>query len=325
MAKYKVYLTDSIFPDQELEKKALAAIDAEIIYASKKDTETFIREGSDCDAVLVVYAEVERAFIESMSKCKIIVRTGIGYNNIDVNAASERGIFVANIPDYCFGEVADHAMALLLSCLRKIVPYNNQVRSGVWNMNNGRPIPRIASLVFGSYGFGNIAQATCARAKAFEMDVVAFDPYIPDSVFEKSGVRRATDWESFLREIDVLSVHAPLTDETRGVINKDVFKHMKKTSCLINTARGPLVNEDDLYDALVSGEIAMAGLDVLIKEPPNPDLKLLQLENAIVTPHASFYSDEAEIELREKAVNQIILTLTEGAPKYCVNKKQLGV
>jgi D-3-phosphoglycerate dehydrogenase len=252
------------------------------------------------------------------------VRTGIGVNNIDVEAASEKGIFVANIPDYCFGEVADHAMALMLSCLRKVVPYSQQVKSGVWNLNKGRPIQRLSSLVFGSYGFGNIAQATCARAKAFEMDVVAFDPYQQDSVFEKAGVRRATDWESFLREADVLSIHAPLTDETRGIINKDTLKIMKKSAYLINTARGPLINEDDLYDALVSGEIAMAGLDVLVKEPPSPDLKLLTLENAIITPHASFYSDQAEIELREKAVNQVVLTLTQGEPKYCVNRKQLG-
>lgn len=324
MAKYKVFMTDSVFPDQELERRALAAIGGELTVASEKSTEAFIREGAGSDAVLVLFAEVERAFIESLPDCKILVRTGIGYNNIDVAAASERGIMVANVPDYCFDEVADHAMALMFSCIRKTVLLNQRVKSGEWDLNVSRPIPRLRNLTFGVFGFGNIAQSVCARAKAFHMDVVAYDPFLPDSVFEQAGVRRAAGWEALLREVDILSLHAPLTDETRGVINRDSLRLMKRTACLINTARGPLVKEDDLYEALTSGEIALAGLDVLEKEPPGPNAGLLALDNVVLTPHAAFYSDESEIELREKAVQQVIQTLNGGTPKYWVNKKQLG-
>jgi D-3-phosphoglycerate dehydrogenase len=319
MAKYKVFMTDTIFPDTELERRVLSELDADFVFSSGKDTGTLIREGADADAVLVVFAELTREFIQALTKCRIIARAGIGVNNIDIAAATERGVKVTNVPDYCFDEVAGHAMALTLSCLRKTVLYANSVKSGVWDMNVGRPVARISGLTFGLFGFGHIAQAVAVRAKAFGMKVVAYDPYLEDSVFAGAGVRRAAEWEEFLAGLDVLSLHAPLTEGTRGIINAESLKLMKPSAVLINTARGPLVNESDLREALKNGVIAQAGLDVLENEPPAKD-GLQMLDNAIVTPHTAFYSDEAELELRQKTARQIVLELTTGQPEYWFNK-----
>jgi D-3-phosphoglycerate dehydrogenase len=319
MAKYKIFMTDTIFPDTELEKNILSELDADFVFSGKKDTQTLIREGADADALLVVYAEITREFIQALTKCRIIARTGIGVNNIDIAAASEKGIKVTNVPDYCFDEVASHAMALTLSCLRKIVLYSKSVKSGVWDVNVGRPIPRISGLTFGLFGFGHIAQAVALRAKAFGMKVVAYDPYLTDEVFSAAGVRRSTDWNEFLAELDVLSLHAPLTGGTKGIINAKSLRLMKSSAILINTARGPLVNEKDLYEALKNKVIAQAGLDVLENEPPAKE-GLHMLENAIVTPHTAFYSDESELELRRKTARQIVLELTTGEPEYWFNK-----
>jgi D-3-phosphoglycerate dehydrogenase len=186
-------------------------------------------------------------------------------------------------------------------------------------MNVGRPIPRIAGLTFGLFGFGHIAQAVAVRAKAFDMNVVSYDPYLPDEIFAAAGVRRVVDWDKFLAELDVLSLHVPLTDGTKGIINAKSLKLMKPSAILINTARGPLVNEKDLYDALKNGVIAQAGLDVLENEPPAKE-GLHMLDNAIVTPHTAFYSEASELELRQKTARQIVLTLTTGEPKYWFNK-----
>jgi D-3-phosphoglycerate dehydrogenase len=319
MAKYRIFMTDTIFPDTELERKVLSELDADFVFSGKKDTGSLIREGAGADAVLVVFAELNREFIQALTRCRIIARAGIGVNNIDLAAATEKGIKVTNVSDYCFDEVASHAMALALGCLRKTVLYAGSVKSGVWDMNVGRPIPRISGLTFGLFGFGHIAQAVAVRAKAFGMNVTAYDPYLEDNVFAGAGVRRAAGWEEFLAELDVLSLHAPLTEGTRGIVNAKSLGLMKPSAILINTARGPLVNEKDLYEALKNRVIAQAGLDVLETEPPAKD-GLHMLDNAIVTPHAAFYSDEAELELRRKTARQIVLELTGREPEYWVNR-----
>ncbi|MDR2588537.1 MAG: C-terminal binding protein [Spirochaetales bacterium] len=319
MAKFKVLMTDTIFPDVAIERRVVSELDADFVFAGSKDAQTLKKEGADADAVLVVFAQLTREVIEAWSKCRIIARAGIGVNNIDIEAATERGIKVTNVPDYCFDEVASHAMALALSCLRRTVLYAKSVKSGVWDMNLGRPIARICGLTFGLFGFGHIAQAVALRAKAFGMKIVAYDPYLPDSVFSSAGVQRAADWDAFLAEVDVLSLHAPLTESTQGIINAKALSRMKKSAIIINTARGPLINEKDLREALEKGVIAQAGLDVLESEPPAAG-GIQTLENAIVTPHAAFYSDEAELELREKTARQIVLELTTGEPAYWFNR-----
>lgn len=321
--RYKILMTDCIFKDQQIEQDMLQKIDAELVVAQKNDEKTLAGLANDVDGILVTYARITRVVIEAANKCKIIVRTGIGLDNIDITAATAKRIMLANVPDYCTLEVADHTIALMLNCLRKIMHYANAVKGGTWDINIGKPIQRINGMVLGLYGFGNIARAVASRAQAFGMRVVAFDPYVETSVFKKANVSRISSFKQFVSSIDVLSLHAPLTEENQGIINYDVFSHMKQSSYLINTSRGGLINEADLCEAIDNGKISGCGLDVMQTEPGDVHSPLLKYSMVCITPHVAFYSFESDIELRTKSVEQIVLALTQGQPKYFVNKNSL--
>jgi Phosphoglycerate dehydrogenase and related dehydrogenases len=317
----KIVMTDlGGFPGFAIEEGIAKENGFDFVCLKTTKEEEIIAGAKDADGLIVVYAPITETIINALDKCKIIVRTGIGYNNIDIEAASRKGIMVANVPDYCQGEVADHTMALLLSLVRKVTFMNSQVKKQNWSILEAKPIPRLAETVLGLYGCGSIAQAVAKRAKAFDITVQGFDPYLPDEVYAKLGIKKV-DADTLFATSDFISVHAPLTPETQQVIRMENLKKMKKTAVVINTARGPLVNTDDLYKALKEGIIAGAGLDVLDPEPPTFPLNLSELENAIVTPHAAYYSDSSEPELREKATREVVRTLTEGQPKFWLNKK----
>jgi D-3-phosphoglycerate dehydrogenase len=320
MAKFKVLLTDTIFLDQEIEQRALQAIDAELVVAPASDEASLIAAAGDADALLVIYANITAKVIRAAKRCRVIARTGIGTNNIDVAAASAQGIVVTNVPDYCFAEVADHTLALILTCLRKTAYLSQTVKGGAWDNNLARPIARLSSLTAGLVGFGNIAQAVATRIKAFGMRVLAVDPYVGDAVFAQLGATRADTLGELAEAADVLSLHLPLTAKTQGIINADILARMKKGSWLINTSRGPLIDEAALVEALRAQSIAGCGLDVLAVEPCDFTSPLLQFPNVLLTPHVAFYSDGSEIELREKAVNQVILALSGEQPAYWINK-----
>lgn len=319
MAKYSVFMTDSIFPDTAIERDELGLADAELTFSSAPDAETLMREGQDCDAMMVVYAQVDAKVIENLTRCKVIVRLGIGFNNVDLEAASKAGIMVANVPDYCLDEVADHTMALALSVVRKTCFLNNKVGSGVWSIADAKPIPRLRGKVFGLFGCGAIGQQVGNRASAFGMDVVGYDPYASAGVFTDNGIRQIADFDEFLATVDVLSLHVPLTDATRHIINRQTMAKMKRSAYVINTSRGGLIDEGDLHEALAEGALAGAGLDVLEIEPPANAPPLSTLPNAVITPHAAFFSEESVVELRKKASREVIRTLTEGKPKFPVN------
>jgi D-3-phosphoglycerate dehydrogenase / 2-oxoglutarate reductase len=321
MAKYKILMTDSIYADQGIERDRLAAIDAGLVLAPSADEESLAALAGDADGILVTYAEVTARVIQAAAKCRIIARTGIGVNNIDIEAANAKGIMVANVPDYCIAEVADHTLALMLTCLRKTAFLSAAVKHGSWNMNLARPVPRLNSLTAGLFGLGHIAQAVVGRLQVFGLKVQAYDPYVADEVFGRLGVVRVQSLVELAAAADVLSLHAPLTKDTRGIINGDIFRQMKRTAILINTSRGPVVNEIDLCQAIATGLIAGCGLDVMATEPGDLHSPLLQHDNVIITPHVAFYSEGSDIELREKSTSQIILALTEGQPKYWVNRK----
>ena len=321
MSTYKILLTDTIFPDLSIETLALENTGAEIVLAGDPSPATLIKEGVDCDAVVNVYAQFPAEVISMLDKCKVIVRMGIGVNTIDIDAANKKGIMVGYVPDYCLDEVADHAMALFLAGVRKVCFLNRQVRDGKWNLNAAKPIPRIGGKMFGLLGFGNIARHVAVRAKAFGMEVAAYDPFVPKNIFEDHSVRRFTDFSKFVSQVDFLSLHLPLTDDTKHMINADVLGMMKPGAFIINTSRGPLINEKDLYDALIGGVIAGAGLDVLTTEPPAYPFALAELENVIITPHAAFYSDAAVLDLRRRAFEEAIGTLVNGEPVNWYNRK----
>lgn len=324
MAKYKVLMTDTIFPGVDLETETLAKGRAAFVLASAKDPETLMREGADADGLIVVYAEITPEICAALKKCRIIVRTGIGYNNVNIEAAARCGIKVANVPDYCQGEVADHTVALFLALARQIPHYLAQVRGGGWSAVEVGRVPRLQGQVFGLLGCGFIGGGVAERVRPFGLKPVTFDPYASEAMLRDKGIERITDFDAFLGMCDYISVHTPLTPETERIINARTLAKMKPTAIVINTARGPLIDQDALYDALKNGVIGGAALDVLATEPPARPLKLAELPNCLITPHAAFMSDGAMPELRIKAAQEVVRTLETGTPKFWVNKALFG-
>lgn len=305
------------------EKKILSKY-ADVQVAKSTDEDNLIVEARDADIIMVVYARITERIINSATKLRGIVRYGIGVDNIDLKAASRRRIPVANVPDYCIGTVADHAFALLLALNRKLLLADNIVRTGNWGAWTS-PSPKLMGVdlegkTLGLIGIGKIGSAVAARAKGFGMKVIAYDPYIPKEVAERLGIE-LVNLETLLKSADFVSVHSPLTNETRGMIGERELKLMKKTAYIINTARGPIIQEEALYKALKNGWIAGAGLDVYTKEPPDRDNPLFKLENVVLTPHIAYYTQEAIWRLEMTAVEEAIRILQGQLPKNLVNKE----
>jgi len=316
--KFKVAVTDYVFPDLEIEKQELKKINAELIESKGSDEESIIEAAKDADAILNCYAELTSKVIESLEKCQIIARYGIGVNNVNMSTATKKGIIVTNVPDYCIEEVSDHALALILACTRKICQLNKTVKNGKWDFKEYRPMYRLEGQTLGIVSFGKIPRRLVEKMKAYKFNIIAYDPYVDEEVAAKYSVKLVT-FEELLKESDVISVHAPLTEETKGMFGSEQFKMMKNSAYLVNTARGGLIKDDDLAQALKKGEIAGAGLDVLEDENVNCHHPLVSLENVIITPHSAFYSEQALKDLQYKAVQEVIRVLTGENPKSCVN------
>jgi len=318
----KILITEAM-PLITEEKKILSKY-ADVQVAKSTDEDNLIVEARDADIIMVVYARITERIINSATKLRGIVRYGIGVDNIDLKAASRRRIPVANVPDYCIGTVADHAFALLLALNRKLLLADNIVRTGNWGAWTS-PSPKLMGVdlegkTLGLIGIGKIGSAVAARAKGFGMKVIAYDPYIPKEVAERLGIE-LVNLETLLKNADFVSVHSPLTNETRGMIGERELKLMKKTAYIINTARGPIIQEEALYKALKNGWIAGAGLDVYTKEPPDRDNPLFKLENVVLTPHIAYYTQEAIWRLEMTAVEEAIRILQGQLPKNLVNKE----
>jgi D-3-phosphoglycerate dehydrogenase len=281
-----------------------------------------MRIARDADAILVTYAKITGDMIRQLSKCRIISRFGIGVDNVDIPEATRKRIVVTKVPDYCIDEVSDHTMALLLAAVRKIPFVNAQVHGGTWKMPAVVPIHRLRGTVLGLVGFGRIPQLVVPKAKAFGMQVIAYDPYVPKEVFTGLGVE-GVDLPTLLRTSDYVSIHSPLVPETRNLFNLDAFRQMKPTAYVVNTARGPIIDEAALAKALDEKLIAGAALDVMVQEPPAPNSPLFGRDNVIVTPHTSFYSEESLVELQTKAAQEVAAVLTGRPPRNPVNPEAL--
>ena len=321
MAKFKVVLTDNIFPDLFIERSMLAEIDAEFIEV--KDPAKLKEECKDADAVVNTYLQMTSEIIGDMEKCRLIIRNGVGVNTIDVDACSAKGIMVANIPTYCLDEVATHAIALLLAVTRKIPLLFDCVKQGVWDVKNAIPVYSLAEKTLGLVGFGKIPRIVNEKAKAFELKVITYDPFVTAEMAREAGVQKV-EQDELLEKSDYISIHCPLTPETKGMFNKEAFKKMKNTAFIINTARGPIINEPDLADALKEGQIAGAGLDVLEKDEIDINNPLLKMNNVVITPHAAWYSEEAMVRRRVETIESVVSVLKGGEPQSLVNRKQLG-
>lgn len=312
-----IAVTDSPFPSLDPAKVALAHLKPELRMAKSASAEDILAVARDADAVMVTYAKLPGDLLRQFKRCKVIGRFGLGVDNIDIPVAAELGITVTYVPDYCMHEVSDHAMALLLALVRKIPLSNQLVRAGRWEMPAVVPIHRLDGHVLGLVGFGNIPRALAPKAKAFGLKVIAHDPFVSAEILRKTGVE-GVSFDRLLENSDYVSIHAPLNDKTRGLFNADVFRKMKKGALLVNTARGPLIDEKALLQALDSGQLGGAALDVVAAEPLAKDSPLIGRDNLILTPHTAFYSVEALNELQTKCAADVARVLSGEKPVYPV-------
>ena len=317
MARPVIAVTDSVFPSLDPAMAELARLDPEMRMAKSVAAEDILAVARDADAILVTYAKLPGDLLRQLQHCKVIGRFGLGVDNIDIATAAGLGIVVTYVPDYCMHEVSDHAMALLLALARKIPFSDKLVQSGRWEMPAVAPLRRLAGQVLGLIGFGNIPRALVPKAKAFGLKVIAHDPYVAADAFFACGVE-AVSLETLLARSDAVSLHAPLTPATRGLLNAAAFALMKKGAVMLNTARGPLIDEPALIAALDSGRLAGAALDVVAAEPLPKDSPLLGRDNVILTPHTAFYSVEALNELQTKCAADVASVLSGTPPVYPV-------
>jgi D-3-phosphoglycerate dehydrogenase / 2-oxoglutarate reductase len=318
----KVVLTDYVWDSLEVERKTLADL-ATLVPLQTKRPEEFLHEAQDCDALLNTYAgPITAEVMGHMPRCKIIARYGIGVDTIDLSAATTAGIIVTNNPSYCIEEVAEHTMALLLACARKVALYDRLVRRGRWEVPPGKPMFRLAGRTLGLVGFGNIARAVAIRAAAFGMRILYYDPLVTAGPASVPGDPR--ELPALLRESDFVSVHPPLNSETRGMIGDAAFAQMKPTAFLINCARGPIVDTAALVRALDAGRIAGCALDTTDPEPLPEPHPLRGRDNVLITPHAAWYSEHAMVGLQAGAPQEVRRVLTGEWPINVVNKAVKG-
>ncbi len=305
----KVVITDYGFPDIAQERALVAEAGFDLIAAQCKTQEEVIAATQGADALLVQWAPVNQAVIDSLTQCKIIVRYGIGVDNVDLKAAAARGIPVCNVPDYCIDEVADHTLALALSLARQLPQTDAEVRKGVWKITPPSPFPAFRDTVFATAGFGRIAHAVLERTRPFGFQLAAYDPFVDVATFASAGIRCLSK-EDLFTEAGILSLHLPLTSETKHFVGREQLRTMRKSSIVVNTARGGLIDTVALAEALELGTIAGAGIDVFENEPLPGDHSLRQCPNALLTSHTAWYSAGSVPELQRKAVEAAIQGLS---------------
>lgn len=321
MGRFRVVITDSDYGSHEVEEEVLSSIGADLIKFQCRTEDDVIQCCSDADGLLNQYARITRRVIRFLQKAKIIVRYGIGVDNIDVDAATEKGIFVANVI-YDVTDVADHALSLILSLVRKIIWADRNVRENEWDWKAVQPISRLKDKTIGIVGFGRIGRKVAQRLRGFEVKIVACDPYVPEEAFREYGVEKV-DFETIIKESDIITIHMPLTNETRHMIGEKELRSMKRAAILVNVSRGGIIDEKALCKALRERWIAGAGLDVLEEEPPAKDNPLLRLDNVIITPHMAWYSNRSLDEIRRKAAEEVARALSGQIPVNLVNRDVL--
>lgn len=311
----------------ELEKSVLAEVDCEVIPLEFSDDAGLLEAIRDADAILPRYVNIARRHIEAMSRCQIIARSGIGVDIVDVEAATEHGIWVTNIPTYCEEEVADHAAALILACTRKVIPYFEGVRKGSWKWQTGKKIIRISESTFGLIGFGKIGRLVWQRMKGFGCKGLIVDPYVDPEIIRREGAFPAS-LDEVIETADMIHIQCPLTPQTHHLIGEKELRRMKPTAILTNAARGPIIDDRALYRALHEGWIAYAGIDDLEEEPakdPNwqPTNPILQLPNVIVTPHTAWYSEQSVDAVKRGSASEIARVLSGLEPLHPVNRPKI--
>ena len=317
-----VLVTDYTWPSTEPEAEVLAEVGAKLLVAETGSEEELLALVPGADAMLFCFAKVPASVIRAGKKLQVCGRYGIGVDNIAVDEATRLGIPVTNVPAYCLDEVAEHALALLLACARKICRFDTAVRRGEWSLQTGLPMFRVRGQTLGILGFGNIGQTLATKARAFGLRVIVYSPYTDHALHEQYEVESVT-LDDLLAQADFISIHTPLTDETRHLLNAERLRQMKPTAFVINTARGGVIDQEALLKALQEGWIAGAAMDVFDPEHLPADHPLLALPNVIATPHVAFYSAESVHELEVKAAQNVAAILSGYRPASVVNPEVL--
>jgi D-3-phosphoglycerate dehydrogenase len=318
--KFKVVITDCDHGSIEEEKEELGRIGAELILAQVKEEKDLIRECKEADGLINQYSLLTRAVLEQLPKCKVLARYGVGVDSVDLKAATDLGIIVANVPDYCMDEVANQTIAMILTLIRKTAFFDRKVKSGEWDFHSGIPIHRTKGKTLGLIGCGKIGLEVAKKISAFGVRVMTFDPYLEKA---PEGIE-LKDFDSVLKESNFISVHCPLNNSTRHLIGEKEFKKMEKKPLLINTSRGPIIDEKALIHALREGLLSGAGLDVLETEPPDSQSPLLKMENVVLSPHIGFYSVESISELKRRTAKNVADVLMGKWPGFVVNREVKG-
>jgi D-3-phosphoglycerate dehydrogenase len=319
--KFKVVITDAEYSSFDIEKKVLSKYNVDLVKFQCKTEEELISKCKDADALLNQYAKITPNVIENLDHVKIIARYGIGVDNIDLDAASKKNIFVTNVVyDIC--DVADHTIMLMLALTRKLFFVDKSIKKFEWDWKKFYPITRIKGKTVGIIGLGRVGRQVAKRLIGFDVNLLAYDPYIPVEVFKTYNVKKV-DYTTLLEQSDIITVHVPLNKETRKMISTNQLKKMKKKAILINAARGGIVDEKALCKALMKKEIAGVGLDVLEEEPIQKDNQLLYFDNVIITPHMGWYSEDTVDEVQRIAAEQVLQCLEGKIPANLVNKDVL--
>jgi len=326
----KVYLVENVLEnrrDSSIERDIIEGAGHELVVSYCPHEDDVIKNCSDADAILNIYTQMGEKSMEALKNCKVMVRYGIGFDTFDVEAATKRGIRICNIPHYCIPEVATHTTALILAATRNLLYYTMKIRAGQYRNSDGEyfKMRRPSTQTVGIIGFGNIARTIAGQVKGVGYNVIAYDPYLDDEVFESAEVERV-ELDDIFSRADVISTNAPYTKETHHIINKDSIAKMKDGVVIVNTARGPLIEEAALVEGLESGKIGAAGIDVFEVEPFVPeDHPLFHMNNVILSPHAAYNSAEASVELQRQVAMVAVAVLGGETPNNIVNKRELGL
>jgi D-3-phosphoglycerate dehydrogenase len=316
--KNKVVIVDHREEGFEMEKKAFASYDAELMICQCSDEDDLIKTVSDAQVIIFTSSKINAKVISRLKNCRMIIRYGIGLDNIDIKAASERGIYVCNTPEYGTFAVAEHAFALMLGLNRKLILLDHNVRNHIWGLESIIPVHSLRFKILGIVGFGNIGRHVSKMALSFDMKVIINDPYINNETAKEYNVD-SVSFDDLILNSDHISVHVPLNRETKHLFDENVFRRMKKNATIINTSRGDVINQDELIEALRSGQIAGAGLDVFPDEPVHQDNELLTMNNVILSPHVAWYSEESIINLHREVVDNVTKVLRGEKPLNIVN------
>ncbi|BCK83751.1 C-terminal binding protein [Dysosmobacter sp. NSJ-60] len=320
MKKFRVVLTDYMYETiQPFYDVYNQYEDIEFVPLQLTEKRDILRETEFADAVMVHFDQIDKDVISNLKNCRIIARSAVGYDNIDLDAASAAKIPVTNVPDYCVEEVSNHTLMMILNSAKKFNQLEANVKKGLWgDFAIAKPIHAVRGQTLGLLGCGRIARCLAVKAQVFGIKVIAYDPYIKPEAVKDFGVTLVSR-EELLAQSDFISMHLLLNEDTRKSINADFFKKMKNSAIFVNTARGGLVDEDALIEALRTGEIAGAALDVLTEEGIDKDAPLQKFDNVIITPHAAWYSEQAFYTLLTSAAQEVVRALHGEPVKNQVN------